>query len=66
MSWQLSVAAVQMRSVGDLAANLDVCRRLVGEAAAGGAKLVVLPECFSFLGAREGDKMVAAEVLDGS
>ncbi|MEP6864239.1 MAG: carbon-nitrogen hydrolase family protein [Deltaproteobacteria bacterium] len=66
MSWQLNVAAVQMRSIGDLAANLEVCRRLVGEAAAGGAKLVVLPECFSFLGAREGDKMAAAEVLDGS
>jgi predicted amidohydrolase len=66
MSWQLNVAAVQMRSIGDLAANLEVCRKLVGDAAAGGAKLVVLPECFSFLGAREGDKMVAAEVLDGS
>ena len=66
MSWQLNVAAVQMRSVGDLAANLELCRRLVGDAAAGGAKLVVLPECFSFLGAREGEKMVAAEVLDGS
>jgi predicted amidohydrolase len=66
MSWQLNVAAVQMRSVGDLAANLELCRRLVGEAAAGGAKLVILPECFAFLGAREGEKMVAAEVLDGS
>jgi len=66
MTWQLNVAAVQMRSIGDLTANLEVCRKLVGEAAAAGAKLVVLPECFSFLGAREGDKMAAAEVLDGS
>ncbi|MEO6771764.1 MAG: carbon-nitrogen hydrolase family protein [Kofleriaceae bacterium] len=66
MSWQLSVAAVQMRSVGDLAVNLEACRRLVGEAAKGGAQLVVLPECFSFLGSREGEKLVAAETLDGS
>jgi predicted amidohydrolase len=64
MPWQLQVAAVQMRSIGDLAANLAVCRRLVGEAAAAGARLVVLPECFSFLGSREGEKMVAAEELE--
>jgi deaminated glutathione amidase len=64
MAWQLAVAAVQMRSVGDLGANLELCRRLVGEAAAGGARLVVLPECFSFLGRAEGDKLVAAEVLE--
>ncbi|MEO6776569.1 MAG: carbon-nitrogen hydrolase family protein [Kofleriaceae bacterium] len=64
MAWQLAVAAVQMRSVGDLGANLEVCRTLVGEAAAAGARLVVLPECFSFLGRAEGDKMAAAEVLE--
>lgn len=64
MAWQLAVAAVQMRSVGDLGANLELCRKLVGEAAAGGARLVVLPECFSFLGQAEDDKMVAAEVLE--
>jgi predicted amidohydrolase len=66
MSWQLPVAAVQMRSIGDLAANLAVVRDLVGKAAAGGAKLIVLPECFSFLGRAEGDKFAAAEVLDGT
>ena len=64
MAWQLSVAAVQMCSTGDLGANLELTRRLVGEAAAGGARLVVLPECFSILGRSEGDKMVAAEVLE--
>ncbi|HEY3805444.1 MAG TPA: carbon-nitrogen hydrolase family protein [Kofleriaceae bacterium] len=65
MSWKLPVAAVQMRSIGDLAANLGVVRELVGKAAAGGASLVVLPECFSFLGRAEGDKFAAAETLDG-
>ncbi len=65
MAWQLKVAAVQMRSIGDLAANLETVRLRVAEAAAAGARLVVLPECFSFLGRGEGDKMQAAEVLDG-
>jgi predicted amidohydrolase len=65
MGWQLRVAAVQMRSIGDLSANLERVRSLVGEAAASGARLVVLPECFSFLGLGEGDKLRAAEVLDG-
>jgi predicted amidohydrolase len=55
-----------MRSIGDLAANLATVRELVGKAAAGGAKLIVLPECFSFLGRAEGDKFAAAEVLDGN
>lgn len=63
--WQLRVAAVQMCSSDDLAANLARCRELTAEAAAAGAQLVVLPECFSFLGRREGDKLAMAEGLDG-
>jgi predicted amidohydrolase len=55
-----------MRSTGDLAANLASCRDLVGAAAAEGARLVVLPECFPFLGRGEGDKLPVAEVLDGT
>jgi predicted amidohydrolase len=64
MSWELTVAAVQMCSTDDLSANLARCRALVGDAAAGGARLVVLPECFSFLGRRDGDKHKVAETLD--
>ncbi|HSN29464.1 MAG TPA: carbon-nitrogen hydrolase family protein [Kofleriaceae bacterium] len=63
MSWQLRVGAVQMRSTNDLAANLGVVRELTGRAAADGARLVALPECFSFLGQREGDKLAIAESL---
>ncbi|HEU0029434.1 MAG TPA: carbon-nitrogen hydrolase family protein [Kofleriaceae bacterium] len=59
--WQLRVGAVQMRSTDDLAANLAICRDLVGRAAADGARLAVLPECFSFLGRGEGDKLKIAE-----
>lgn len=63
MSWSLRVAAAQMRSGGDLAANLATCSALTALAAADGAQLVVLPECFSFLGRGEGDKLAIAEDL---
>jgi predicted amidohydrolase len=64
-TWELRVGAVQMRSTDDLAANLSTCRELTARAAADGAKLVVLPECFSFLGRGEGDKLAIAEPTDG-
>ena len=66
MAWELRVAAIQLCSSDDLAANLATCRRLVDLAAADGARLVVLPECFSFLGRKEGDKLKIAEDLDAS
>jgi len=64
MSWQLRVGAVQMRSTDDLAANLAHVRARTAQAADGGARLVVLPECFSFLGRKEGDKLAIAESLE--
>jgi deaminated glutathione amidase len=64
-SWQLRVGAVQVRSTDDLRGNLAICGALTGQAAADGAQLVVLPECFSFLGRSEGDKLAVAESLDG-
>ncbi len=64
-SWQLRVGAVQLCSTPDLPANLAACRMLVERAAAGGAQLVVLPECFAFIGRGEGDKMPHAESLEG-
>jgi predicted amidohydrolase len=60
----VTIAAVQMCSTDDLAANLATCKRLAAQAAAGGAKIIVLPECFAFLGSREGDKMAVAETID--
>ena len=65
-TWQLRVGAVQMRSTEDLSANLARCGELTAQAASEGAQLVVLPECFSFLGRSEGDKLAISEVLDGS
>jgi deaminated glutathione amidase len=64
-STTLITAAVQMCSSDDVDANLGVVRRLVGDAARAGARLVVLPECFAFLGRRDVDKMAVAEALDG-
>lgn len=51
MDWlgeRIRAAAVQMRpAIGDVDANLAAAERLAGEAAAGGARLIVLPEFFT-------------------
>jgi len=61
---KLTVAAAQLTSSDDVDANLAVCRDLVARAAAAGAQLVVLPECFAFLSRREEQKLAVAEVID--
>ncbi len=63
-AWRLPVAAIQLCATDDLAANLRQVVTQVEAAAAGGARLVVLPECFAFLGQREGDKLAISEDLD--
>ena len=55
------VAAVQMVSSPDVAHNLATARRLVGEAAAGGATLVTLPEYWPIMGMTDTDKVRHAE-----
>jgi predicted amidohydrolase len=55
------VAAVQMVSGGDVAANLAAAEPLIDAAAGDGARLVVLPEYFGILGARATDKLAARE-----
>jgi deaminated glutathione amidase len=57
----LRVAAVQMVSGGELAANLAAAEALVAAAAGQGARLVVLPEYFGMLGARATDKLAVRE-----
>jgi nitrilase len=47
------VAAIQMSSVPDRDINLGVADRLIEEAASAGARIVALPENFSFLGSPE-------------
>jgi predicted amidohydrolase len=62
---QFRVAAVQMVSGGDVAANLGVAEPLIAAAVADGARLVVLPEYFGIFGARATDK-VAVRESDGA
>jgi len=57
----LRVAAVQLVSGGDVAANLAQAEPLVARAAAEGARLVVLPEYFGIFGARATDKLAVRE-----
>jgi nitrilase len=54
-------AAVQMTSTTDVPANLAEAGRLIDNAAAAGATLVVLPENFSFLGADDAERLAVAE-----
>jgi deaminated glutathione amidase len=60
-----AIAAIQMTSGPDVAANLEQVQPLLEDAARRGAQLAVLPENFSFLGLRDADKRDIAEV-DGS
>jgi nitrilase len=57
----LRVAAIQMTTGDDPRENLTCARRLLGEAAAAGARLAVLPENFSFMGATDVEKLGFAE-----
>lgn len=61
----IKVAAVQMISGPDIAANLAEAEALVGEAAAQGARLVALPEYFCLMSSDETAK-VAQREADGA
>jgi nitrilase len=57
----MKVAALQMNAQTDVAQNLAQASELLGQAAAAGVQLAVLPENFSYLGAQDADRMAAAE-----
>jgi nitrilase len=56
-----TVAAVQMVSTPVVDENIATARRLIGEAAARGAKLVTLPEYWPIMGMTDTDKVAHAE-----
>lgn len=58
-----NVAAVQMISSPDVADNIATARRLIAQAAAGGASLVLLPEYWAIMGLSDTDKLAHAEPL---
>ena len=55
------IAAIQMVSGPEVAANLAAAERLIAAAAAAGAKLAALPENFYLIGRHEGDKVAVRE-----
>ncbi|QCP50956.1 carbon-nitrogen hydrolase family protein [Trinickia violacea] len=55
------VAALQMVSTPDRERNLDAAGQLIADAAASGAKLVLLPEYFCFMGFKDTDKLTVRE-----
>ena len=60
----LRVAAVQMNSRDDKAANVETALALIDRAAATGARFVALPEVWTYLGPGEGNRD-AAEPIPG-
>jgi predicted amidohydrolase len=58
------VAAIQLNSTADQAANTAVADRLTRAAAADGARLIVLPEKWTTMGS-DADQRAAAQSLDG-
>ncbi|HEY6005704.1 MAG TPA: carbon-nitrogen hydrolase family protein [Anaeromyxobacter sp.] len=58
------MGAVQMTSTADRARNVETALRLVNEAADLGARLVALPENFSYMGPEEG-RLASAETIEG-
>ena len=57
----MRVAAIQMNSGADVAANLELADRLLRDAAADGSKVAVLPENFALMPERGRDKATIAE-----
>ncbi len=57
----MSIAVIQMVSQDDVTANLAAARRLLEQAAEGGARLAVLPENFAAMGRRDLAELGRAE-----
>jgi len=57
----VKVAAIQMTSGLDVAANLATADRLLGEATRDGARFAVLPENFAFMGRDDRERVAIAE-----
>jgi deaminated glutathione amidase len=60
----VKIAAVQMVSTPVVEENIATARRLIAQAAAQGAQLVLLPEYWPVMGMKEADKVGHAEQLD--
>ena len=54
------IACGQMTACGDQEANLATCTQLAQQAKAAGARMLFLPECFSFIGTNQAEVRVCA------
>jgi nitrilase len=61
MTSSFRVAAIQMTSGADVAANLETASALIAKAAEAGASLALLPENFGLMGLHARDKLAARE-----
>jgi predicted amidohydrolase len=59
----LRIAAIQLCSIENKEENLATCKDLMEQAVRDGAKLIALPENFSFIG-KEGEKLTKIEDLE--
>ena len=55
----------QMTSTADVDANMDSVHRLVSEASHRGAEIVLVPECFAYLGPEKGKAGISESLDDG-
>jgi len=61
----MKVGVVQMTSTADVEANLVTTERCVAQAAEDGAVLVLVPECFAYLGPEAGKLAIAEPLPEG-
>jgi predicted amidohydrolase len=66
MNDELRIAALQVSSQDDVDANLATATRLIAEAGAAGAELVLLPENFAYMGTEEGKRELAETCDEGA
>jgi predicted amidohydrolase len=60
----LRIAAVQLNSQDELGPNLERSRALVAAAARAGARVVLLPENFAYVGPEEGKRRLAEDLAE--
>jgi predicted amidohydrolase len=60
-----TLAVSQMTATDDIDENVRACARLCAQAVKAGATLLVLPECFAFLGRGDGDLLATMQPLEG-
>ncbi len=65
MAKRTRVGVVQITSNADVEANLSATERTVRQAASDGAELVVVPECFAYLGPEAGKLEIAEALPEG-